>query len=465
MQPDFDHHPWQEAAAPFGRHEPPIGRAPRTEWTTNDIWLRREFTLPEGPLEQPRLIMHYDEEPEVFLNGVFAARPGGFTDNYREVDISAEARATLKPGRNTLAVRCRQTWGGQFIDVGMGVTDPDATKEEDARRWPLQRAWRWYDSQPWPCGFNYVPANAISYTEMWMDDSFDPDLIDRELALADEIGFNCLRVVLPFVVWEAEPEAFKKRLDAFLDICQRRGIRVMFALFDDCVFGPISDPVFGKQPDVVVGWYANGWTPSPGHSLVRDPATWPRLEKYVRDLLSTFKDDPRVWVWDLYNEPTNGGLGDTSIPLVEKVFAWAREVNPSQPLTIGQWHGHTKLNELIYQQSDVITFHDYGGPDSLARHVADLKRQGRPIICTEWLNRGRGSTVVECLPVFRRHSIGCLHWGLVNGKTQTHLNWGHRPGQPDPAVWQHDLFRPDYTPYDAREIELFRGFTAATSGR
>jgi hypothetical protein len=250
---------WKQGPAPFGRHEPPIGRAPRTEWTTKDIWLRREFAWPEGRLEQPRLIMHYDEEPEVFLNGVLAARPGGYTAGYREVDLSPAARATLKPGRNTLAVHCRQTVGGQFIDVGIAVQELESNATADsAGRWSLQRAWRWSDAQPWPCGFNYVPANAISYTEMWMDYAFDAALIDRELALAQAVGFNCCRVVLPFVVWEAEPVAFKNRLDRFLRICHRRGIRVMFALFDDCVFGPIRDPVFGKQPEVVAGWYANG---------------------------------------------------------------------------------------------------------------------------------------------------------------------------------------------------------------
>jgi hypothetical protein len=456
-QADFPDARWKEGAAPFGRREPPIGRAPRTEWTTEQIWLRRPFTLPDGPFENPRLLIHFDEDPEIYLNGVLAARPARWSDNYRELEIRPDARAALKPGRNVMAVHCRQTYGGQFIDVGIGFqAAARGESDQDAGRWSPGRAWRWYDSQPWPCGFNYVPANAISYTEMWMGYSFDAERIDRELKLAEDVGWNCLRVVLPFVVWEAEPDALKKRLDAFLGICRRRSIRVIFTLFDDCVFGPIRDPVFGKQPDVVAGWYANGWTPSPGHGLVRDRAARPRLEKYVRDVVSTFRDDPRVWMWDLYNEPTNGGLGDVSIPLVEAVFQWARDVNPSQPLTVGQFNGNAKLNDLIYRHSDVITFHDYGGPESLWRHVKELKRHGRPIVCTEWLNRGRGSTVAECLPVFKRTGVGCLHWGLVNGKTQTHLNWGHRPGQPDPAVWQHDVFRPDHTPYDAKEIERFR---------
>lgn len=463
FRPDFDDSGWQSGAAPFGRPEPPLGRAPRTEWTTKDIWLRRAFDWPKDPLEHPRLLMHYDEDPEVFLNGVLAAKPGGYTGEYREVDLSPEARAALKPGRNLLAVRCRQTWGGQFIDVGIAVPDfQEAAAPQPDGRWTLDRAWSWYDAQPWPCGFNYVPANAISYTEMWMDYAFDPGLIDRELALAQNLGLNCCRVVLPFVVWEAEPDAFKKRLDRFLEICHRRGIRVMFTLFDDCVFGPITDPVFGKQPEVVPGWYANGWTPSPGHSLVRRRAAWPRLEKYVKDVIGSFKNDARVWVWDLYNEPTNGGLGDVSLPLVEEVFRWARQAGPSQPLTVGQWSGNARLNEILFRHSDVITFHDYGKAAGLANHIRDLTRHGRPLICTEWLNRVHGSTVAECLPVFRRTGVGCLHWGLVNGKTQTHLNWGHRPGQPDPPAWQHDIFRPDHTPYDGREIDLFRAAVEAS---
>ena len=325
-------------------------------------------------------------------------------------------------------------------------------------RWTPERAQAWYQSQPWPCGFNYVPANAISYTEMWMDYNFDPQLIDKELTLAEEVGFNCLRVVLPFVVWEKEPEAFKQRLNTFLGICQKHGLKVMFALFDDCVFGPIKDPVFGKQPDVVPGWYANAWTPSPGHSLVRDVSAWPRLEKYVKDLLTTFGQDQRVWVWDLYNEPTGCGMGNASLPLVARVYQWARMTSPSQPLTVCVWNGNRRLNSLVLENSDIVTFHNYSPPEQLRSQIANLLKQGRPVICTEWLNRGNNSLVANSLPVFREYHVGAMHWGLLNGKTQTHLNWGHRPGQPEPKVWQHDIFRPDHTPYDKTEIALFKEF-------
>ncbi len=207
-------------------------------------------------------------------------------------------------------------------------------KKSDRHRWSEEKANAWYDKQQWPCGFNYIPANAISYTEMWMPYSFNPALIHKELALAEDIGFNVLRVVLPFVVWEHDPEAFIERLDTFLETCERRGLRVMFSLFDDCAFSndeKLKDPWFGQQPEVEDGWYANGWTTSPGHSMVRDSTTWPRLERYVKNIILSFSDDLRVWVWDLYNEPGNGGLSDLSLPLAEKVFTWARGAKPAQP--------------------------------------------------------------------------------------------------------------------------------------
>lgn len=338
------------------------------------------------------------------------------------------------------------------------------TTDQPNARWTKQRAWRWYNEQRWPCGFNYIPAHSISYTEMWMPYNFDLQGIDKELALAEGVGFNCVRVVLPFVVWEHDPEAFKNRLRSFVSICDKRGLRVMFTLFDDCAFGSdekLKNPTYGKQPEVLKGWYANGWTPSPGHDMVRDPTTWPQLEKYVKDVIGAFKDDARVWVWDLYNEPTNGGLGNVSLALAEHVFHWARDINPSQPLTIGQWNGNAVLNKLIFANSDVITFHDYGPADNLKHHIEDLKQQGRPLINTEWLNRGRGSLVATCLPVFHAAKVGCMHWGLVNGKTQTNLAWGWRLGMGEPKVWQHDLFRGDGSVYRPEEIQLFRKYLVA----
>ena len=324
-------------------------------------------------------------------------------------------------------------------------------------RWTAQQAMDWSAKQPWLCGFNYIPANAINYTAMWDKTSFSPDLIQQELALAAQTGFNCVRVVLQQAVYADDPVYFKNTFERFLTICQRNNIRVMPIFFDDCVFGTVMNPQIGKQPDPLVGWYAWAWSPSPGHTMVADPEYHPQLEAYVTDLMTTFQDDLRIVVWDLYNEPTNGGLGKTSLPLLRKVFGWARRVNPSQPITVGHWvRNNPALNELIAANADVVTFHCYDDLPKLMTFVSELRQAQRPLICTEWLNRSRNSVPETILPYFKEQNIGSLHWGLVNGKTQTHLPWGHRPGDPEPTVWQHDLYRPDRTPYRPAELDLFR---------
>ena len=477
-QTDFDDGEWATGKSGFGVTDhatPPstIG----TGWTTPDIWLRSTIDVADSvDFEVAAIRVKHDEDVEVYVNGkpVFAVT--GYNTRWESYDITDTLRSALKPGRNLVAAHVHQTTGGQYVDLGL-VLDP---KEKPGRvyvpfdfellrqysnqsllnrPWPKQKALKWFDDQPWPCGFNYIPANAISYTEMWMPYCFDPQFIDEELVVAEDIGFNCLRVVLPFVVWEHDPAAFKRRLASFLAICDKRGIKVMFALFDDCAFGSdenLKNPTYGRQPDVLEGWYANGWTPSPGHDMVRVPSTWPRLEEYVKDVIGTFKHDRRVWVWDLYNEPTNGGLGNVSILLVKNVFHWAREVDPTQPLTVGQFNGNALLNEVVFANSDIVTFHDYGPADRLAKHIEELRKHGRPLINTEWLNRGRGSLVESCLPVFAKENVGCMHWGLVNGKTQTDLAWGWRPGRGEPKVWQHDLFHTDRKPYRVEELKLFR---------
>jgi hypothetical protein len=452
LRPGFDDSKWKEGLGGFGTTGTP-GAVIGTEWNTTNIWLRREFTLPDRLPRNPRLWLIYDEAPEVYLNGVLGARRTGWVTEYDEAQISPEALATLKPGRNLLAVHASQTYGGQCIDVGLVDAAP---RQSSTNRWSPERAWTWFTNQALPIGFNYVPANSISYTEMWMGYAFDPELIDRELALAQDVGFNCLRVVLPFVVWEAEPEAFKKRFEMFLSICDKRGLKAMPCFFDDCVFGPITDPDFGKQPEVVVGWYANGWTPSPGHKRARDPKMRPALERYVKDIMAAHRSDPRILCWDLYNEPSNSGMGNASLSLLMDVFRWAREIDPAQPITSGIWGGSPRVTRFLRAESDIISFHNYRPAPELHREIQDLKRLERPLICSEWLNRPLKSTVETCLPVFVEERVGALNWGLVNGKTQTDLPWGHKPGKAYTGTWQHDLFRANHAAYDSQEIQTFK---------
>ena len=330
--------------------------------------------------------------------------------------------------------------------------------EEGAGRWGADQANAWHAKGPWLVGFNYVPSTAVNTTEMWQVETFDPATIARELALAQDLGFNSTRVFVQYLVWKQDPEGLTKRLEQFLAIADRHGLTTMPVLFDDCAFAG-KQPYLGKQDDPVPGVHNSCWTPSPGHQRVADPAAWPDLEKYVVDIVGRFAGDKRVVVWDLYNEPGNSGTGGKSLPLVRACFAWARKAKPSQPLTIGVWNGGLKdYNAAQIELSDVVSCHSYGNLDAVKSMVAGLKAHGRPLLCTEWFARGMGSLPRTHLPFFRQEKIACYNWGLVNGKTQTHLPWSSKKGGPEPKPWHHDLFRRDGSPYDPQEVEFIRGF-------
>jgi hypothetical protein len=323
--------------------------------------------------------------------------------------------------------------------------------------WSVEKAKAWGKANPWWCGVNYIPANAINYTAMWDKTNFSPDVIRKELKLMTDMGMNCVRFVMQYKVYEEDPAYFLQTLDKFLALCDEAKVKAMPIFFDDCVFGVNSDPVIGKQPEPLIGWYAWAWSPSPGHTMVIDAREHYKLEKYVKDVIGRFKNDPRIFLWDLYNEPTASGLGNRTLPLLKKTFAWAREVNPIHPITSGLWNGNRKLNKFLLENSDVITFHCYMNPSGTESKIKEMCAHGRPVICTEWLNRPKRSTVQHCLALFAKYNVGCVSWGLVNGKTQTHLPWGFRPENlPFKGAWQHDLFRGDFSPYNANEIKLIK---------
>jgi len=326
---------------------------------------------------------------------------------------------------------------------------------EPGGRWSAEKADRWYDRQPWLVGCNFIPSTAVNQLEMWQSATFDADTIDRELGWAAGVGFNTVRTYLHDLAWQADPEGFKRRVGTFLSIAARHGIRPMLVIFDDCWN---ADPKAGPQPAPIPGVHNSRWLQSPGKAVVNDPGRWDRLQRYVADVVGTLARDERVLAWDLYNEPGNSGQGTKSLPLLKKALAWARAAGPSQPLTVGVWHGNEVLNRFQLAASDVITFHNYHDAESLKQQIAHLKTFGRPVICTEWMRRP-GSTVGTHLPIFKAEGVGCYMWGLVAGKTQTIYPWGSKQGSPEPERWFHDLLRPDGSPHRPTEVDLLRRLT------
>ena len=345
-------------------------------------------------------------------------------------------------------------------------------------RWSPATANGWYTKQPWLVGANYIPATAINELEMWQADSFDPARIDYELGLAEHTGMNTARVFLHDLLWKQDPAGFTRRIDQFLAIAARHHIRPVFVLFDSC-WDP--DPVLGRQHPPIPGVHNSGWVQSPSRTDLVDPAQRARLEAYVRGVVGRFARDPRVLAWDVWNEPDNEGGGSYNgkqLPgeraaieaLLPQIFAWARAAGATQPLTSGVWRGADWSNpanlnaveRIQLTQSDVISFHNYDWPEQFERRINELKGYGRPILCTEWMARGNGSTVDTILPVGKREHVAMMNWGFVDGRIQTRLPWDswERPYTlQQPPIWFHDLYHTDGTPYRAREIESFRALT------
>lgn len=323
--------------------------------------------------------------------------------------------------------------------------------------WDKERAKEWHARQPWLVGSNFTPSSAVNQLEFWQADTFDEATIDRELGWAEALGFNSMRVFLHNLVWEYDQQGFLSRMERFLDLASGHKIRPMLVFFDDC-WNP--DPKPGPQPAPIPGVHNSGWLQSPSARLVNDPTSWPVLETYVRSVLSAFGQDSRVVAWDLYNEPGNQKQGDKSFPFLREVFAWAREANPSQPLTCGPWTLELQeMNAFQLENSDIISFHHYGPLDELNQIIAALKNFDRPMLCTEYMARVKGSLFQTHLPVFRQENIGCYNWGFVAGKTQTNYAWGSKENDPEPELWFHEIFYRDGRPYREDEVRLIKDVT------
>lgn len=321
--------------------------------------------------------------------------------------------------------------------------------------WSADKANAWYAQHKWITGADFLPSTAINQLEMWQAETFDTATINKELSWAENIGFNTMRVFLHSVAWKSDPEGFKKRINQYLSISDKHHIQTLFVFFDDC-WNKI--PKAGKQPMPQPGIHNSGWMQDPGQPLSSDTTLFPGLEKYVKDVMASFSKDKRILLWDLYNEPGNSGKKDSSLPLLKKVFQWAREVNPDQPISVGLWAWNLEnLNAFQLQNSDVITYHDYEEPNWHQRVIELLKANGRPLICTEYMARIRNSRFSNILPLLKKENVGAINWGFVSGKSNTIYAWGTPiPDGSQPEEWFHDIFFPDGTPYRQDEVNLIK---------
>lgn len=351
-------------------------------------------------------------------------------------------------------------------------------------RWSNEKAWDWYKSKKWIRGCNFISSDCANRIDQWQSygatDRFKT--VDEELALAKSVGFNSIRVLVEYDVWDMEHDAFMQNLETYLQICDKHGITCMIVLANDCQTPKenYKKTVLGEQ-HFDLG-YHGGRKVSPHqkgeetYNIFDEPEIATRYIAMVREIITKYKDDKRVILWNILNEPGNR-RGDKSLEFMKKMFQTAREIDPIQPLAADIWNGinedgsaRTNIEQAAMDLSDVISFHWYGDFCSMVKFVTALKKTNRPIFCTEWLHRISGNNIFEIFPYFFSEGIASYQWGLVASyKTQYFEPWNMLWEQYDNAdkdalhldftKWQHDLFRPSHHPYDPNEIKIIKEFS------
>lgn len=345
--------------------------------------------------------------------------------------------------------------------------------------WSKEKAWEWYRNMPWLRGCNYLPSDCCNRIEFWQSLNFEKhqETMEREFRLMESIGYNSIRVILELLVYEQEYDSFPARFERFLALAAAHHISVMVCFGNDCTVP--KNPEY-KPPHLGVQEYDLGYhggrkisphgscPDAQGYSLLDEPEYAELFFKMVGEFVTRYANDPRICVWDLFNEPGNNNRGELSVPVVRRVFETARACNPEQPLTSGAWSNPqnlTQAEKTALELSDIISYHCYDDYAANIRRIALFRKFGRPLMNTEWLHRPLHNTVELMFPLFYLERIGCWNWGFVAGLSQTYEPWeglwrAYEKNNRiiDISKWQHDLFRPNLRPYDPKEIDVIRDF-------
>ncbi len=308
------------------------------------------------------------------------------------------------------------------------------------------------DDFAWIRGANYVPSYSRNDVQTWME--FDPAVIDRELGYAEKLRLNCVRVFLQVAVYEENPQRFLECFETLLTLCDKHQIKLMPVLFDSC---------FDPQAVDLKDYRDKTWMPSPGFSRLgaKDRGA---MEQYIHAVVGAHKDDGRIAVWDVMNEPeSTGKYGDLEKggrETIDEFVRWSlrrvKQETPAQPLTIG-W-AFSGNNIASIDLVDVICLHSYGPPEELAMRVREIQLWGRlygkPVIINEFIGRPQ-QPFERSMPIVADLKIGWCFWELMIGRTQ--FSQGDYPYQ--------GLIYPDGTCLDAREVASVAGLSIEEARR
>ena len=350
-------------------------------------------------------------------------------------------------------------------------------------RWSKERIWDWYNARPWIRGCNYMSADCANRIDQWQQLGFEERLAttEEEFKLMQSLGYNSIRIIPEFIVWDEQHDGFMERFERYISLADRYGISCMVVLANDCMRPKSFEKNKIGEQRVDLGYHGgrkisqHGNQDEMGWHVLDDPDIAPRYFEMVREIVTKYKNDERIIIWNVYNEVGNSKRQDVTLPNLKRIFEIVRNIDPCQPLTCEVW-GRTdgtltdlpEVQKYGMEHSDILSYHNYSTYVTNVRLIKELKKHGRPILNTEWLARGSGNTVQEMFPLFYLEKIGCYNWGFVAGKYQTYEPWNNiwEKYEKDPNLnydftkWFHDLYRPNHRPYDPKETELIKQFCA-----
>jgi hypothetical protein len=440
--------------------------------TYSDGWTERKGSGPWGDLLHSSTTVNAtatikDTGTEAFIiyragpqNGILQAVVDGDAATTKEIDTYSPAElwnkktviaSNLTNGPHTIVITVTGKKNSSASTNSIQIVDKWTLGRG---MWSPEKAWAWYKSKPWIVGWNYTPTTCVNATEWWQDENKANDsIIHRDLKIGEQLGYNSIIIYMQYLVWEKDSAYYKNRFSRFLSIAESHHMTVSPVFFDDVNFvcgsgDNCGNSKLGDQGEPNPNLLMSQWAASPGPTYVLDAANRPKFKRYVQDFIRSFGQDKRILMWDLYNEPSNSGMGSRTYPLVELAFVWVREIGCSQPLTVSEWSSQN--NAWPYNLSDICSFHGYMNNGGLSGAISKFRATQRPIICTEWLARQAGTNIPVDLLVFKRQGVGAIQWSLINGRMHCERSWTSFGSSNNP--WFHDVLYNDGKPYKADEV-------------
>ena len=266
-------------------------------------------------------------------------------------------------------------------------------------------------------GVNYIPSTAHNSMAIWLD--YDTDLVERELTFAQQAGVNTVRVFLHHLPWQHNALAFMLHFEHLLSACANRSIHVLPVLLDSC-FGNITP----NASWIATKAYRNHtWIPNPGPAIVSNRSAWTAIDSFVDAVVRTHADDARVLGWDVMNEPAFGTAG--ILDFVKHYVSLVKRLSPLHFTTVGV--AFASQVPQVDQWIDVLSVHSYSPLAGLASDLglvrARATKQGKQVILSECMDRGRSELCEDVLPVVRQpahdgSATGFIVWELMLGVDQ-----------------------------------------------